>query len=216
MRIHRITDIQDPTEPLALISSWQMFNLFLLSQRACQYVKALWNTNSLIPWNSLKKMKRRQRRMEVSRINGRVIPKIMFNFLCPVTSGVHEKSRVHDSMTWCHVARVGRVEIEEQARVKGVSRSDEQGLLFRALKHHLGCNITQKTLFFSSSSFLLLLRFNSPTIKFILLKRTVDGMVFFSSQVFSSPIPLNPMKFPVLGSLYMFKVKLHAVVWDYV
>ena len=69
-----------------------------------------------------------------------------------------------------------------------------------------------RRLYFSSSSFLLLLRFNSPTIKFILLKRTVDGMVFFSSQVFSSPIPLNPVKFPVLGSLYMLKVKLHAIV----
>lgn len=36
--INRITDLQDPASPLALISSWKMFIPFLLSQRACQCV----------------------------------------------------------------------------------------------------------------------------------------------------------------------------------
>lgn len=48
-------------------------------------------------------MKRRQRKLEVPRVNERVIQKVELNFLCPATSGVHEKFRVcavlHDA-TW--------------------------------------------------------------------------------------------------------------------
>lgn len=124
--------------------------------------------------------------MEVPRINGRVIREIKFGFPCPVTNGMCENSRVRGSITHASCAERGRVETEEQASIRGASRSGDQGLVFIALKHHLGCNITQEALCFPS----LLLRYHAHTIKFILLMCLVDGMVFLSSWVFFSPIPL--------------------------
>lgn len=37
--------------------------------------------------------------MEVLRVTGKVIQKVKFYFLCPTTSGVHEKSGVHGKFT---------------------------------------------------------------------------------------------------------------------
>lgn len=88
--------------------------------------------------------------MEVPRINGRVIREIKFGFPCPVTNGMCENSRVRGSITHASCAERGRVETEEQASIRGASRSGDQGLVFIALKHHLGCNITQEALCFPS------------------------------------------------------------------
>lgn len=123
MRINRITDIQDPAEPLAMISNWQIFIPFLLSQ---SFMESKFN----LP---LEKMRIRQRRMKVPRVNGRVIQKVKFNFLWPATSGVHEKSRVHDNITWCYMDKGAGVETGAGFSEGGPEVTDNSTL---------GCSIT--------------------------------------------------------------------------
>ena len=70
-----------------------------------------------------------------------------------MTSGVCEKSSPWQCYLMPHGQRSS--ETEEQMGVKEVSRGDEQGLVFMALKHHSGHScIAQEAL--SSSSFLFI------------------------------------------------------------
>lgn len=92
--------------------------------------------------------------MWVPRISGRVIQKIKYHFLQPVTSGVCEKCSPWQCYMMLH-GQSGRAEREKQMGVKEVSRGGEQGAVFTVLKHHLGHScITQEAL--SLSSFLFI------------------------------------------------------------
>ena len=126
--------------------------IFLTQESNPGLLHCRWILCQLSHSNSLKKMKRRQRRMWVPRISGRVIQKIKYSFLQPVISGMCEKSSSWQCYMMPH-AQSGRVETEGQMGVKFPEVIT--GAVFMALKHHLvhSC-ITQEALLFSSFLFI--------------------------------------------------------------
>ena len=86
--------------------------IFLTEESNLGLLHCRWILCQLSHSNSLKKMKRRQRRMWVPRISGRVVQKIKYHFLQPVTSGVCEKSSPWQGCMMPH-GQSGRAEREK-------------------------------------------------------------------------------------------------------